>query len=243
MLIWGLIGLGVLVNAYIIYTSYVQIHYPLRDAGNGKFVAEYQTQLKNPTKACNDIASELRSNRSRITSLVLQLSLNNLTAEHVDFLSVGLVYLDSVQNIKISLSHNVIGDHGLSTLSKIFGSLPSLHTLHFALDAMTFSNEALTQSLLALGESKSLKHLTISLIHNKMHDEGAKALVEGLASLKKNLLSLNLILISNEFTEETGKILEEFIPTIEKATSLYISLYANKIGKISKYDFQTKKAN
>lgn len=95
---------------------------------------------------------------------------------------------------------------------------------------MKFSNEVLTQSLLALGESKSLKHLTISLIHNKMHDEGAKALVEGLASLKKNLLSLNLILISNELTEETGKILEEFIPTIEKATSLYISLYANKIG-------------
>lgn len=71
MLIWGLIGLGVLVNAYIIYTSYIQIHYPLRDAGNGKFIAGYQSELKNPTKACNDIASELRSHRSRITSLDL----------------------------------------------------------------------------------------------------------------------------------------------------------------------------
>lgn len=238
MLIWGLIGLGVLVNAYIIYTSYIQIQYPLRDAGNGKFVAEYQSGLKNPTKACNDIASELRSHRSRITSLDLQLGLNGITAEHIDFLSVGLVYLDSVQNVKISLSHNEIGDHGLYTLSQILGSLPSLHTVSLMVDAMKFSNEVLTQSLIAIGESKSLKHFTFSIIHNKIQDEGAKALVDGLVSLKKNLLTLNLILISNDFTAETGKILEEFIPSIEKATSLYISLYANKIGKRCRFDLQ-----
>lgn len=108
--------------------------------------------------------------------------------------------------------------------------LPKLETVHLGLDSIKFSKEGITQSLLILGESKSLKHLTLSLIHNKIQDEGAKALVEGLKDLKKNLLTLNLLLISNDFTAETGKIFEEFLPTIEKANALYLSFYANKLG-------------
>lgn len=95
---------------------------------------------------------------------------------------------------------------------------------------MKISNEVLKECMETLGHSKSLKNLTVSLIHNKIKDEGAKALLEGFTELKKHLTTLNLILISNEFSEETGKLFQEFLPTLEKVTSLYLSFYANKIG-------------
>lgn len=95
---------------------------------------------------------------------------------------------------------------------------------------MTLSNVALTECMNILGNTKSIKHLTVSLIHNKIKDEGAKALLDGFSELKKKLTTLNLILISNDFTSEVGKVFEEFLPTLEKVTSIYLSLYANRIG-------------
>lgn len=49
---------------------------------------------------------------------------------------------------------------------------------------MTFSNAALTGIVEFIGLNKALKHLTLSLIHNKIADEGAQALVNGFVSLK-----------------------------------------------------------
>lgn len=51
-----------------------------------------------------------------------------------------------------------------------------------------------------LGHSKSLKSLTVSLIHNKIKDEGAQALFSGFTELRKKLTTLNLVLMSNDFT-------------------------------------------
>lgn len=41
LLIWGLIGLGVLINAVIIYNKYIKVQYELTDAGAGHFVADF----------------------------------------------------------------------------------------------------------------------------------------------------------------------------------------------------------
>lgn len=49
---------------------------------------------------------------------------------------------------------------------------------------MTFSNNALTGIAHLIGSNKALKHLTLSLIHNKIADEGAQALVDGFTTLK-----------------------------------------------------------
>lgn len=97
---------------------------------------------------------------------------------------------------------------------------------------MTFSNNALTGIAHLIGSNKALKHLTLSLIHNKIADEGAQALVDGFTTLKDQLETLNLILISNAFSEKTGKIFEQFLPTLSKATSLYLSFYGNSLGTI-----------
>lgn len=105
--------------------------------------------------------------------------MNQFNAEQITYLSHGLVELDSVEDVKISLSNNDIGDVGVLTLAAAFTTLPSLHTLHLGFDSMNIGNSALTGCMNALGNSKTLKNLTVSLIHNKMKDEGVKALLEG----------------------------------------------------------------
>lgn len=51
LLIWGLIGVGVLVNAFIIYNNYIKIHHPITNLGSGHFKADYQGTLQNHNKA------------------------------------------------------------------------------------------------------------------------------------------------------------------------------------------------
>lgn len=57
LLIWGIIGVGVLINFAIIYKNNVAIQYELKDAGAGHFVADFQNEFTDNMKACNDIAS------------------------------------------------------------------------------------------------------------------------------------------------------------------------------------------
>lgn len=95
---------------------------------------------------------------------------------------------------------------------------------------MKFSDSALTSSVKAIGQSASLKDLTLSLIHSKIKDEGAQALLDGFAELKSKLTSVNLVLISNGFTNNSKPIFAKLLPIFSSAESLYLSLHANKIG-------------
>lgn len=70
------------------------------------------------------------------------------------------------------------------------------------------------------------------MIHNKIKDEGAQALANGFKDIKSKIKNLSLILMSNEFTPASGKSFAELLPRLTFTDSLYISLYANKIGKL-----------
>lgn len=114
LLLWGIIGVFVLINAVIIYQNNIKVQFELVETSSGHFVGSFQGELSgHQAKASNDISSQLKSNRSKITSLDLQLGLNAINAEHILLISSGLSKLDHVRELKISLSHNEIGDDGL----------------------------------------------------------------------------------------------------------------------------------
>jgi Ran GTPase-activating protein (RanGAP) involved in mRNA processing and transport len=160
----------------------------------------------------------------------LDLSLCALQPYDVKSLAQSLTRFSEARSLRLGLSHNNVTNSGIGHLIDSLRTLRHLNSLELRLDKVHIDAKGSQALGLALPQLAPLQHLSLSLIHNNLTEEGIWPIAKGVADLNASLTSLKLVLISNGLKAEAGEILASMLQKLPSLAALNLNLYQNRLA-------------
>jgi hypothetical protein len=129
----------------------------------------------------------------QLTTLSLDLSGNSIGPSGASALAA--LRRAPLQALTLNLWFNPVGTPGARSLATLASSCPTLRALHLSMGYCSLGDAGAAE-LARIGDSESLRTITLSLPGNHIGDAGAAALTAGLCRAP-NLTALHLVLANN----------------------------------------------